>query len=69
MYTHAFINRLNLEMFKAADIMARNVSVLHQRENVGRLARLLIDTDHGAFPVVRWDSKKECDVLYGSITR
>jgi len=43
---------VNLELFKAADVMATPVKTVSVNESVQFLANLLLDTNHGGFPVV-----------------
>jgi chloride channel 7 len=64
--THLFL-RLNLELFKARDVMHSPVLTVTPRESVAHLARLLLETTYGGFPVV-----KQCDrieVAYGLLNR
>jgi len=44
--------KVNLELFKAADVMAAPVKTVNVTESVRVLANLLLDTNHGGFPVV-----------------
>jgi len=44
--------KVNLELFKAADVMATPVRTVNVNESVQVLANLLLDTNHGGFPVV-----------------
>jgi len=46
-------NRTNLELFRAEDVMKSPVRYVGVKENVYTLANLLLDTNHGGFPVVQ----------------
>ncbi|XP_041045208.1 chloride channel protein C-like [Carcharodon carcharias] len=60
---------LNLELFAAKDVMERQVKVLHLREKVPSLAGLLLETNHGGFPVIYQLEQAHEEVFIGSITR
>ncbi|XP_078073194.1 chloride channel protein C-like [Mustelus asterias] len=60
---------LNLELFTAKDVMERQVKVLHLREKVSSLAALLLETNHGGFPVIYQLEQAHEEVFIGSITR
>ncbi|KAM9223217.1 chloride channel protein C-like [Leptosomus discolor] len=60
---------LNLELFSARDIMEPGVRVLHLKENIASLARLLASTSHGAFPVVCRPKPDHAEVFQGTIKR
>ncbi|KAK2527805.1 chloride channel protein C [Columba livia] len=60
---------LNLELFSASDIMESGVRVLHLKENVACLARLLASTSHGGFPVVCRPKPDHEEVFQGTIKR
>jgi len=61
--------RLNLELFKARDVMHRPVITITPRESLSHLARLLLETSHGGFPVVKYYEKTRHEVAYGLLTR
>lgn len=61
--------RVNLELFKAKDIMSRPVYVLHATESVAALAKVLTETDHGGFPIVKYNEETRLELAYGLITR
>lgn len=61
--------RLNLEFFKARDVMRHPVNTITPRENVAHLANLLVETTHGGFPVVKWHEETRQEVAYGLLTR
>ena len=61
--------RINLELFKVKDVMTREVATLHATESVATLAKVLVDTEHGGFPVVKYDDQSRREVAYGFITR
>ncbi|XP_053916136.1 chloride channel protein C-like isoform X2 [Cuculus canorus] len=60
---------LNLELFSARDVMEPGVRVLHLKENIASLARLLATTSHGAFPVVCRPKPDHAEVFQGTIKR
>jgi len=60
---------LNLELFKARDVMHRPVITITPRESMSHLARLLLETSHGGFPVVTYYEKTRHEVAYGLMTR
>ncbi|CAL8070215.1 unnamed protein product [Orchesella dallaii] len=45
--------KINLELFRAEDVMKSPVRYVGVKENVYTLANLLLDTNHGGFPVVQ----------------
>jgi len=63
------VTRLNLELFKARDVMHRPVITITPRESLSHLARLLLETSHGGFPVVKYYEKTRHEVAYGLLTR
>ncbi|XP_075350741.1 chloride channel protein D-like isoform X4 [Mycteria americana] len=60
---------LNLELFSARDVMEPGVQVLHLKENIASLARLLASTSHGGFPVVCRPKPDHAEVFQGTIKR
>jgi len=42
---------------------------IHSQENVAKLAKMLVRTEHGGFPVVKYDEETGTEVAYGLITR
>ncbi|XP_014792391.1 PREDICTED: chloride channel protein C-like [Calidris pugnax] len=60
---------LNLELFSARDVMEPGVRVLHLKENIASLARLLASTSHGGFPVVCRPKPDHAEVFQGTIKR
>ena len=62
-------DRLNLELFKARDVMCHPVITITSRESVAHLAHLLLETTHGGFPVVKYFEDSGCEVAYGLLTR
>ncbi|KAM6278094.1 chloride channel protein C-like [Spheniscus humboldti] len=60
---------LNLELFSAGDVMEPGVRVLHLKENIASLARLLASTSHGGFPVVCRPKPDHAEVFQGTIKR
>ena len=60
--------RVSLELHSAQDVMAYPPVVVRAHESVIRLSELLLNTNHGGFPVVRKASNGE-EVFFGSINR
>ena len=60
---------VNAENFVAADVMNSPVRTVHVRESVAHLANLLLSTDRGAFPVVKYNSRTRNEHMDGIITR
>jgi len=60
--------KVNLELFTAATVMQADVRIVRVKESVRLLANLLLDTNHGAFPVVSNDEGMERTYL-GIISR
>lgn len=63
------IFRLELELFQAGDVMSSPVVTIQPRELVSVLAKLLVDTSHGGFPVVKKNAADGEEHFYGLITR
>lgn len=63
------MNRQNLELFKARDVMHYPVITITPRETAAHLAHLLLDTTHGGFPVVKHHEEANGEVAYGLLTR
>jgi CBS domain-containing protein len=57
-----------MELFSAADVMKSPVKYVYVKESVKTLSNLLLDTNHGAFPVVQFGNGFEKTFL-GIITR
>jgi len=49
--------------------MHRPVITITPRESLSHLARLLLETSHGGFPVVKYYEKTRHEVAYGLLTR
>ena len=45
-------DRLNLELYNAGNVMTKPVRTLRKLERASRVARALLDTSHGGFPIV-----------------
>ncbi|ELU08671.1 hypothetical protein CAPTEDRAFT_215079 [Capitella teleta] len=60
---------LNLELFKARDVMHCPVITITSRESAAHLSHLLLETTHGGFPVVKWHDDVKQEVAYGLLTR
>ena len=61
--------RVNLDLYKARDVMRSPVLSIQSTESVLKLAKLLKDTNHGAYPVFKYDEETKTEVCYGLITR
>ena len=62
--------RINMELFRASDVMSTGTpETIHSQENVAKLAKMLLRTEHGGFPVVKYDEETRTEVAYGLITR
>ncbi|XP_013403924.1 chloride channel protein C [Lingula anatina] len=59
---------LNLDLYGAKDVMTPDPVVLHVHEPVQKIARYLLDTTYGGFPVVKKAKNGEL-VFHGLITR
>lgn len=64
-----FTCRLNLELFKARDVMQSPVITISLQETIAHLAHVLLETTHGGFPVVKYCPDTRCEVAYGLLTR
>ncbi|KAK2191553.1 hypothetical protein NP493_51g02024 [Ridgeia piscesae] len=60
---------LNLECFKARDVMRSPALTITPREAVSHLAHLLLETTHGGFPVVKYHNETRRELAYGHIGR
>jgi chloride channel 7 len=60
--------KVSLELHCAADIMSHPPVVVHVRESIVYLADILLNTNHGGFPVVRKSTNGE-EVFFGYINR
>ncbi|ELT90363.1 hypothetical protein CAPTEDRAFT_205672 [Capitella teleta] len=60
---------VNLELYKARDVMTSPVWTIRSCETISALAKLLIETDHEGFPVVKCDESAGTELAYGMITR
>ena len=61
---------LNLELYKARNVMRSPVVTVTPRESVAHLAHLLLETTHGGFPVVKQlEDLRGHEVAYGLLTR
>ncbi|XP_078683930.1 chloride channel protein C-like isoform X1 [Branchiostoma floridae x Branchiostoma belcheri] len=60
---------LNLELHCAQDAMSSPVRMVHLVEPVSTIAKLLLDTPHGGYPVVHAELPGEEPTFYGMITR
>ena len=64
-----YIFSVNLENFSVGDVMNSPVSTMHSTESVCHLATLLLTTEHGAFPVVKYDETTRSEHIHGIISR
>ena len=58
-----------MELCRASDIMSTSAETIHSQENVAKLAKMLLRTEHSGFPVVKYDEETKTEVSYGLITR
>jgi len=58
-----------MELCRASDVMSTITEAIHSQENVAKLAKTLLRTEHGAFPVVKYDDETKSEIAYGLITR
>jgi len=58
-----------MELCRASDVMSTSAEMIHSQENVAKLARMLLRTEHSGFPVVKYDEETKTEVAYGLITR
>ena len=70
-HTHARVFRVNLELFKASDVMTRDPLLVHVHSSVSHVARLLLRCNHGGFPVVVQPDRHQPDkyTFFGFINR
>jgi len=61
--------RINMELCRASDVMSTSTETIHSQENVAKLAKMLLRTEHSGFPVVKYDEETKTEVAYGLITR
>ena len=62
--------RIQMELFRASDVMSTGTPVtIRSQENVAKLAKMLLRTEHSGFPVVKYDEETRTEVAYGLITR
>ena len=64
-----FACSIDLELYKACDVMNSPVCTMHTTESVAHLARLLLENDHGAYPVVKYDAQSRTELMHGIISR
>jgi len=60
---------MDLELFKAGDVMRSPIVSLKTRQSLHFLAKLLLDTSYSGFPVVEVNRETGDEVVYGLITR
>jgi len=58
-----------MELCRASDVMSTTTETIHSQENVAKLAKMLLKTEYGGFPVVKYDEETKSQVAYGLITR
>jgi len=49
--------------------MSTSAETIHSQENVAKLAKMLLRTEHCGFPVVKYDEATKTEVSCGLITR
>jgi hypothetical protein len=60
---------VNLELYKAGDIMKSPVCYIHSIESIAALDKLLVVITHGGYPVVKYDEETRTDLAYDLISR
>ena len=68
-YFITIVHRVNLDLIKVKDVMAKPVYTLHITESLSRLANILITTEHEGFPVIKYSEESKQEVAYGFVTR
>lgn len=58
-----------MELCRASDVMSTSAETIHSQENVAKLAKMLLRTEHCGFPVVKYDEETKTEVSCGLITR
>jgi len=58
-----------MELCRASDVMSASAETIHSQENVAKLAKMLLRTEHSGYPVVKYDEETKTEVSYGLITR
>jgi len=58
-----------MELCRASDVMSTSTETIHSQENIAKLAKMLLRTEHSGFPVVKYDDETNSKVFYGFITR
>ena len=61
--------RIDLELFKAGDVMRSPVVSVTSRQSLHFLATILLETTYNGFPVVEVNNETGEDVFSGLITR
>ncbi|XP_028399217.1 chloride channel protein C-like [Dendronephthya gigantea] len=67
-FTHGGKKNVNLELYQAKDVMSSPAEVLHLSVSVQQLARVLLETPHGGFPIVK-KLRHGDEVFIGLVTR
>ena len=49
--------------------MVSPVKTIESQVSINKLAKLLLDTNHSSFPVVKYDEDTRSDVVYGLVSR
>jgi len=58
-----------MELCRASDVMSTTTETIHSQENVAKLAKMLLRTEHSGFPVIKYDDETKSELAYGLITR
>ena len=58
-----------MELWRARDIMASPIHTISLAVSVHKVSKLLLETKHNGFPVVKYDDDAKFEVVYGMITR
>lgn len=58
--------RLNLELYQASHVMRSPVTAIYRVDKIARIAKILLETKHGGFPVLKSEDDQG---FVGIITR
>ena len=59
-----FTCRINLELFSASDVMTTRPVTLTTIESVAKVAGMLLDVNHGGFPVVAASTRGDGSTIF-----
>ena len=58
-----------MELWRANDVMVSPVKTIESQVSINKLAKLLLDTNHNSFPVVKYEEDTKSEVVYGLVSR